>query len=1072
MKKVLLSIFAVAALASCFQNEELVGVGGDKPIAFDNAYVGNATKAIDNSFNNENLELFQVYGTVTANGSTANIFNGVEVSKATGVWKYADEHTQYWMAGNDYSFKAVVAGNEAGATEVELDGLNMPTAINVLDASQQKDVLYDEVLGVNYIDNLQPVKFTFEHLLAKAKVTVKETAKIENGGYYVVTNVYLKDTHKTATYTIGTGWAGWADAYNLEFGNIVDVNADENTPVDALQLPLGTGAKGASHYERLIIPQNECELTVVVSYQYYNNGIAQKTVENQEIKTIANIEAGKAYNFVLTLAEPGEKIEFDVEDVTEWDEYPVYEGKTVYAAGVAELDAAISNPDVTAVVLTEDINLNTRTTVGLTIARDLILDGNGHKIVSAHDRAINVSGAENVTIKNLVIEATGERAINLIQGAKKVTIEDVTAAAANYTVNVAGSAPDANVTISNSRLTGLNTVNIAGANAVVTINDSTIICNDQTESEKYSAIAVNKDATNAVVTVNGGEIIVNGDSYAGSVGSNDASLVLNGTETHGADIRIVSFAIMYGDYYNSYSTLAEAIEKVKAGETIVLIRDVTDAEPITIPADKTVVLDLNGHNISGVDTATGSYGLITNKGNLTIQGTGKLQLSATNNRGWNAYSSVISNQPGGTLTVNGGTIEHLGGTDMAYAIDNLTNGKGTKAVTIVNGGTVKSTYRAIRQFLNGVEATNELYVKGGVIEGANKSIWMQDPSKNANTGKLVVEAAAQLKGNVYLTVTAGSTEWPVEVSIDSDALVGESTVLSSNVPAKYEVVEENGVWTVIPAVAKVATAEALAAAVAEGGAIVLTGDIALAESLEVAAGKEVSLNLSGKTITAPENGYVVYNMGGKLTIEGDGVVNGVVYTEESETIINGGTFNPLNGGAYVLLNSKGTLTINQATINGGTSYPVYSYDAGNKLVINDATINATFGCVNAYGLGGEIEINGGTFQMTGVQGKTSHIAYFSNVDATINGGTFKKIGDISMSGTGGGGVCVIYGANLTIKGGTFAGDHADVYDWGGTNANGRKAGFTIKGGSFKFKPSNVAEGHAATQNGDGTWTVE
>ena len=822
MKKVLLSIFAVAALASCFQNEELVGVGGDKPIAFDNAYVGNATKAIDNSFNNENLEEFQVYGTVTANGSTANIFNGVDVSKATGVWKYADEHTQYWMAGNDYSFKAVVAGNEAGATQVVLGQYDMPTAINVLDASKQKDVLYDEVLGVNYHNTLEPVKFTFEHLLAKAKVTVKETAKIENGGYYVVTDVYLKNTHKTATYTIGTGWAGYVDAYNLEFGNIVDVNADENTPAAALELPLGTGAKGASHYERLIIPQNDCELTVVVSYQYYNNGIAQKTVENQEIKTIANIEAGKAYNFVLTLAEPGEKIEFDVEDVTEWDEYPVYEGKTVYAAGVAEFVDAIEKSDATAVVLTEDIDLNTRATIGLTIARDLILDGNGHKIVSAHDRAINVSGAENVTIKNLVIEATGERAINLIQGAKKVTIEDVTAVAANYTVNVAGSAPDANVTISNSHLTGLNTVNIAGANAVVTINDSTIICNDQNESENYAAIAMNNNATNAVVTVNGGEIIVNGDSYAGSVGSNDASLVLNGTETHGATISIVSFAIMYGDYYNSYSTLAEAIEVVKAGETIELIRDVTDAEPVTIPAGKTVVLDLKGHTISGVDTSTASAALITNKGNLTVVGPGKLQLSATNDRDWNAYSSVISNTVGGNLVVDGGVvIEHLGGTDMAYGIDNLTNGKGTSAVVTVKKATVKSTYRAIRQFLNGVEATNELYVKAGaVVEGANKSIWMQDPSANANTGKLVVEAGAQLKGDVYLYVCAGSTTWPVEVSIASAALVGESKVLTGNVPAGYVVVEENGAW-VVASGAVANTSEQLAEVIENGATIIL-----------------------------------------------------------------------------------------------------------------------------------------------------------------------------------------------------------------------------------------------------------
>ena len=1017
MKKVLLSIFAVAALASCFQNEELVGVGGDKPIAFDNAYVGNATKAIDNSFNNENLELFQVYGTVTANGQTANIFNGVEVSKATGVWKYADEHTQYWMAGNDYSFKAVVAGNEAGATEVELDGLNMPTAINVLDASKQKDVLYDEVLNVNYHNTLEPVKFTFEHLLAKAKVTVKETAKIENGGYYVVTNVYLKDTHKTATYTIGTGWASQAGAYDLEFGNIVDVNADENTPADAaLELPLGTGAKGASHYERLIIPQNECELTVVVSYQYYNNGIAQKTVENQEINTIANIEAGKAYNFVLTLAEPGEKIEFDVEDVTEWDEYPVYEGKTVYAAGVAELDAAISNPDVTAVVLTEDINLNTRATVGLTIARDLILDGNGHKIVSAHDRAINVSGAENVTFKNLVIEATGERAINLIQGAKKVTIEDVTAAAANYTVNVAGSAPDANVTISNSRLTGLNTVNIAGANAVVTINDSTITCNDQSEIENYYAIAVNKDATNAVVTVNGGEIIVNGDSYAGSVSSNDASLVLNGTETHGADIRIVNFAIVYENNYYSFSTLAEAIEVVKAGETIELVRDITDAEPMTIPAGKTVVLDLKGHTISGVDAGTASYALITNKGNLTIQGTGKLELSATNNRGWNAYSSVISNTVGGTLTVNGGTIEHLGGTDMAYGIDNLTNGKGTKAVTIVNGGTVKSTYRAIRQFLNGVEAENELYVNGGVIEGANKSIWMQDPSKNANTGKLVVEAAAQLKGNVYLTVTAGSTEWPVEVSIASAALVGESTVLSNNVPAGYAVMEENGVWSVVKA-SFVSTQQALKDAIAaKQETIYVSGQIDLTEEVLgdfggtiIGVDNTACLNTRTFNVVAADEAY---HLGNKTVNFKDITIK--VPAEDGDFLktgfVAGGTMNfdhcVFEG--QVTLNGGATWTFDDCEFGGADSgaYASFVYGA-KKVTFNDCSFSGVDRAAKIYGSGGaiEAEYNNCTFTST-----TSN-KYAVNIDASY---ATTKVALNGCSQTGMPGLYLVAGTKATV----------------------------------------------------------
>ncbi len=226
-------------------------------------------------------------------------------------------------------------------------------------------------------------------------------------------------------------------------------------------------------------------------------------------------------------------------------------------------------------------------------------------------------------------------------------------------------------------------------------------------------------------------------------------------------------------------------------------------QSITIPAGKEFTLDLNGYALTGVDEGTASFGLINNRGNLTITNSSsnpsRIALIAKENRGWNAYSSVISNNPGGNLLVNGNVvIEHLGGTDMAYGIDNLTNGKGTSAIATIEGATVKSTYRAIRQFLNGIEATNELYVKAGskIYGPANKSIWMQDPSKNANTGKLVVEAGAELYGDVYLTVTAGSTEWPVEVSIADAALQGDYTVLTSNVPDKYEVVNSNGVWTV------------------------------------------------------------------------------------------------------------------------------------------------------------------------------------------------------------------------------------------------------------------------------------
>ena len=216
--------------------------------------------------------------------------------------------------------------------------------------------------------------------------------------------------------------------------------------------------------------------------------------------------------------------------------------------------------------------------------------------------------------------------------------------------------------------------------------------------------------------------------------------------------------------------------------------------PIVIKNGKTVVLDLGGNTLTATDTTEKNFSIFDNRGTFTVKNS-TIKMEATVNSGWNRYSAVLANNPGGVLTVDGVNLEHLGGTDMAYGIDNLTNGKGTSAITTIQNSTVKSPYRAVRQFLNGVEAANELYVKAGaILEGENKSIFFHDPSKNANTGKLVVEEGAILNGDVYLFVTAGSTEWPVEVSIAESAVKNE--VLTGNVPAGYDVYVKDGKWVV------------------------------------------------------------------------------------------------------------------------------------------------------------------------------------------------------------------------------------------------------------------------------------
>lgn len=108
-----------------------------------------------------------------------------------------------------------------------------------------------------------------------------------------------------------------------------------------------------------------------------------------------------------------------------------------------------------------------------------------------------------------------------------------------------------------------------------------------------------------------------------------------------------------GDTY--YKTLSAAVAAAQSGETVKLLANI--AEGATIPADKTVTLDLNGKNIK---PTTGDA--IVNKGNLTIVGSGEVAAQ-------NGGSAAIANFPGATANVNGGTFVSA----HWYVIKNLGN---------------------------------------------------------------------------------------------------------------------------------------------------------------------------------------------------------------------------------------------------------------------------------------------------------------------------------------------------------------------------------------------------------------
>ena len=294
------------------------------------------------------------------------------------------------------------------------------------------------------------------------------------------------------------------------------------------------------------------------------------------------------------------------------------------------------------------------------------------------------------------------------------------------------------------------------------------------------------------------------------------------------------------------------------GCDVVLGADISLTKTLYVPKNVKATLDLNGKTITALDSnTTGNFEAIHSNGHLTVKdsvGGGKIALSALYDRGYQSASVVILNDVGGTLVIDSGVIEHNGGSTMAYAIDSRTNGKGTSAIVYVNGGTISSTYIAIRQYLNGTEATNELTINAGEIVGGNSSLYFQSPSAYANTGVLVIKKDASLSNRVYLGVTAGATEWPVEVSIDCAAFEGSNAnIVTKNVPESYGLLTTNGVVEVKSYVAefngvKYFTLQEALDVLADGGELKLLSDVTVNKT--IAINNEITIDLNGKKVTS------------------------------------------------------------------------------------------------------------------------------------------------------------------------------------------------------------------------------
>ena len=310
MKKLLISMLAVATLASCAKEETLSFDKGEA-IQFGNAFVDNATRANDYGPSNplNPLTEFKLWGTVKGIEGPTAIFANDTVEGTVGadnVWNCTTK-TQYWIEGATYNFAAVV-----GDTVTATNGL--PSSIEYT-ADGNTDLLYarsNQYTGL--ASNNPKVAFDFKHLLSKIKFTLENTTSNADkvGIYtYTLTDVAITNAITTGTYTV-------ADTKNADNSYTVKMTADAWTSKVANGMTFDSivdvtnNTSKSSAAESLIIPMNGAKVSYTVNL-YYGGKKITSTPGNATV----NFAPGCAYNLVVSTGLNNE-IKFSVTTDPSW----------------------------------------------------------------------------------------------------------------------------------------------------------------------------------------------------------------------------------------------------------------------------------------------------------------------------------------------------------------------------------------------------------------------------------------------------------------------------------------------------------------------------------------------------------------------------------------------------------------------------------------------------------------------------------------------------------------------------------------------------------------------------------
>ena len=393
-----------------------------------------------------------------------------------------------------------------------------------------------------------------------------------------------------------------------------------------------------------------------------------------------------------------------------------------------------------------------------------------------------------------------------------------------------------------------------------------------------------------------------------------------------------------GDTY--YKTLADAVTAAD-NATVTLLKDVT--ANVTIPADKTITLNLNGMTLTNVDDHT-----ILNNGNLTITGTGRVD-NISHAKG------ALYNK--GTVVINGGTFDRSqengmnkgeSGQNSWYTIKNV----GT--MTINDGATVQTAGNnaALGKFSslvsNGYFNTNDyntnkgleqpiLTIDGGTFRGGLNTIKNDDRARltiNGGTFSNYYQAVvqnhniAEITGGTFTAASDANTETygiyncGCGAGIDLGTLTVSGGTFTGATYAVAEVSSQNAIVNI------------------SGGQFAGTKAAIIKSSTSNA-----TIAISGGTFSSDPSVYVVGN-GSANIVKRAGSEGAYTYTVLAKSGLTSGVYLTDPSGAlasnyYVSSTANGVWTVSySAPYSGGSSSdPTYSVSTPSKTENGSVTVS-------------------------------------------------------------------------------------------------------------------------------------